>query len=353
MSTSELINRVHAIGGTIEGHHSRPTTDERLCQDAHLIQSGSVAGQHYVAICVADGHGGAAHDLSHVGSALAVRDAVNVFVDLLWGEAQDDHVNPSDVAASFKATFARKLVQAWGSRVEKDSARRLPRELRGDLKMVFNRYGSTMLFAGCINDTLLLAQLGDGDICLIHNNQLAEPIGCQSKLHVAGATDSLCSLNSDSIRITTRSLRSELHDQISACFLSTDGLGNALNSESALNDLFASIIGEVRTHGVNPVSRLLPEYMRRASDGGSGDDVTLCALIWDDATPDNQSTAVETDCISQENSDCIHDAPEAASALHKNVTELPKGHDYGNQEDSPYINDRADQTTPGHSTEAR
>src|SRR5436190_8548602 len=80
-------------------------------QDAYALWSGSGAGAPCIALAVADGHGDDRHDLSHFGSTLAVRAAVEELGALHTCYALEGKW--TQLKASFKADFPRRLGRRW------------------------------------------------------------------------------------------------------------------------------------------------------------------------------------------------------------------------------------------------
>jgi hypothetical protein len=98
------------------------------CQDAYALRTGSGAGAPSIAIAVADGHGDDRHDLSHLGSTLAVRAAVEELSALFTCHALEGKW--TQLKASFKADFPRRLGRRWREAVVGEQ--RAQRDARGE-----------------------------------------------------------------------------------------------------------------------------------------------------------------------------------------------------------------------------
>ena len=140
------------------------------------------------------------------------------------------------------------------------------------------RYGTTLLVSALIGDGVLLAQIGDGDIALLGKGEENEwkfdyPLASEDDL-VAGETHSLCSEGAPQLFRTGIRPR----NAVSMITLSTDGLRNAYEKDEDFQKLLLSVHANMRTHGTKPAAAVLPEYLDRFSERGSGDDITLAGI---------------------------------------------------------------------------
>jgi serine/threonine protein phosphatase PrpC len=273
------------------------------CQDAHLISSGAVAARSYVVAAVADGHGSARHDRSHVGAQLAAQAAVTAFQSFLLDHhdsarqendaparladtesgtgilpvihGQDAHATEgagrTALVSAFKRSFPTEVTREWRKAVQEHCAK-----CQETTPPDYGRYGTTLLVAGMVSRLLLLAQVGDGDIVVTarRDQQQDQPLAVDDSL-VAGETFSLCSEDAEKLwRTTTRDLA-----DVAFVILSTDGLRNAYDSTDAFLRLLAAVRQNIEQCGVGRATAILPETLDRFSVGGSGDDITLVGLM--------------------------------------------------------------------------
>jgi serine/threonine protein phosphatase PrpC len=139
------------------------------CQDAYALWTGSGAGVPCMAIAVADGHGDDRHDLSHFGSTLAVRAAVEELSALHMGYALEGKW--TQLKASFKADFPRRLGRRWREAVLAEQPQW--RDALGDAsnaepaEALLIRHGTTLIAALVVSDVLLIGQIGDGGVLLL------------------------------------------------------------------------------------------------------------------------------------------------------------------------------------------
>lgn len=247
------------------------------CQDANDFWSDTIKDQAFLFAAVADGHGDERHDQSQFGAEFAVRAAKDELVDLqnhFGGERRSSHL-----VNSFKADFPRRLGRRWREAVIADAkARGLLSEGSEENREnpdLFPRYGTTLLAALVVGNTLLLGQIGDGETMLVRPDGTVDfPLKCENE-DVGGVTDSLCSAEAH-LQWRTAALDSS---QGGLVLLSTDGLVNAFSDENQLK-AFARIMQErIQEFGFHKVASSLPGWLDHYSGRGSGDDITLAVAM--------------------------------------------------------------------------
>ena len=323
-----LLDPSLGIAASAFGFSRRGASHKRAgthCQDAHLLTDMSIAGYPMLIAAVADGHGSKQHDRSHVGAHLALQAAALSLGWLLLGVHQDaertaagalcdavpDPSEPpseektapegvpaeapppppgaaaecldketlvSNLTRSFREHFPRMLCRAWRELIHSHGKNRGDSEDALSDPLYPKRYGTTLLVSALIGDAVLLAQIGDGDIALLGKGEGNEwkfdyPLASENDL-VAGETHSLCSEGAPQLFRTGIRPR----NAVSMITLSTDGLRNAYEENEAFRNLLVRILGNMRAYGTKPATRVLPEYLDRFSDQGSGDDITLAGI---------------------------------------------------------------------------
>lgn len=266
MLVADPVQKVSAFACACQGASHRSGDNPTPCQDAHLLVSGSAAGLPYLFAAVADGHGSAKHDLSHIGAQLAVQAALQVFQKIM----RDYGTQPiSDIVVGFKATFPKFVAKAWQKLLEDEQPNTAKEQ---DAR---TRYGSTLLVIAAFKKVLLLAQIGDGDIVLFRNDQTepSEPLTYDDQL-VGGSTYSLCSPEADKF-FRVKSLPFADARFIT---LSTDGLRNAYADTGAFHRLLEAMHSNIDQHGLTQAANIIPEYLDRFSEQGSGDDISLVGI---------------------------------------------------------------------------
>jgi serine/threonine protein phosphatase PrpC len=241
------------------------------CQDS----SWSYTGGTYTMIAVADGHGDPSHDLSEIGAELAVHSATDILKKLA-----DDVAVQKDVLLSrmVRNDFPRLVVRRWHEMVRDDFRNRTVSsedDLTIEETAPYSRYGTTLIVAIVTETNVIYAQIGDGDIVLLREDGSFEMLSPNDQTLVGGATLSL------SGREAARhfSCGNSSVTDMRGLFLSTDGLRNCYEDDSAFIRLLSAIPDMVIKEGVELTTNIIREQFVQFSKNGSGDDITLAAVI--------------------------------------------------------------------------
>ncbi len=155
----------------------------RPCEDSFAIWSGSSGAIPCIAIAIADGHGDPRHDQSGTGSALAVQAAVDELIDF---HRMHLHTVPRHILRSeFRADFPRRVTRRWRESVQNDAGQRgiSLSPAGGPGPGEYTRYGSTLIAALIEAETILIGQIGDGDVVLVRPDGIVEcPLPCDTML---------------------------------------------------------------------------------------------------------------------------------------------------------------------------
>ncbi len=246
------------------------------CQDS----SSSYTGETYTIIAVADGHGDPSHDLSEIGARLAVHSATDILKKLA-----DDVASQKDVLLSrmVRDDFPRLVVRRWREMVKDDFCNRpvsseeeAATAVAIDEETVpYSRYGTTLIAAIVTETNVIYAQVGDGDIVLLREDGSNEIFSPNDQNLVGGATLSLSGHEAARRFSCGNSSVSGLR----GLFLSTDGLRNCYEDDQAFIRLLSAIAGMVEKEGVESSINIIREQFVQFSQNGSGDDITLAAVI--------------------------------------------------------------------------
>ena len=242
------------------------------CQDS----SWSYAGEAYTIVAVADGHGDPSHDLSEIGAKLAVHSATDILKELA-----DNVANQADVLLSrmVRDDFPRLVVRRWREAVRDDFRNRsIPHQDEGMLKeetAPYSRYGTTLIAAIVTETQVIYAQIGDGDIVLLREDASYELLSPIDPNLVGGATFSLS--GDEAIRLFSSGNCAV--SGMRGLFLSTDGLKNCYEEDSAFIRLLSAIADMVEKEGLEFSTDIIREQFVQFSKNGSGDDITLVAVI--------------------------------------------------------------------------
>lgn len=240
-------------------------------------------------VAVSDGHGGARHFRSQIGSSLAVSTAVSVLEAFLPRYATAEAVlslSPADIEE-----LERSLVETWSDSVMSDLAHQplteeeLGRfspedaELRASVEeSPILAYGATLLVAAATDYLLFFLQLGDGEILSVSaDGETERPLPPDDRL-VGNQTTSLCQPEAwkefRSAWVTAPNLPALV-------LISTDGYANSFRSDEDFLKIGNDYLEILRGQGISALAEDLPEILQEATQQGSGDDITLAILQGD------------------------------------------------------------------------
>jgi serine/threonine protein phosphatase PrpC len=249
------------------------TRSSRPCEDAFAVWSGSSGAIPCIAIAIADGHGDPRHDQSRTGSALAVQAAVD---ELIGFHRMHMHTISRHILRSeFRTDFPRRVTRRWRDYVQVDVG-----QLEISLPPAGNtgnngytRYGTTLIAALIIGDTILIGQIGDGDVVLVRPDGTVEcPI--PSDTHLMGKeTQSLSSRDAHLLWRTATLDRGSGGVLIAA----TDGVSDSFDGSEGPEFLTftKSLVDRVHEFGIESVAGSMKGWLDRYSELASGDDMTL------------------------------------------------------------------------------
>ena len=247
----------------------------RHCEDAFALWSGSSGAIPYIALAIADGHGDQRHDQSRTGAALAVQSAVDELVTFHRLHLHD--TPPHSLRAEFRADFPRRVSRRWRDMVTEDASH------RGEgvsasvtAPSVFTRYGSTLIAASVIADTILLGQIGDGDVVLVRPDGTIEtPLPGDVSL-LGTETRSLSSRDAHLLWRTATLDRAGGGVLIAA----TDGVSDSFDGSEGpeFMKFIRSIVNRIDQYGIENVAGAMSGWLDRYSALASGDDMTLAFI---------------------------------------------------------------------------
>lgn len=248
-------------------------------QDAHEVRN--VDGVTVVA--VADGHGGRRYVRSDVGSRFAVQVAVHAAAQ--WWGRRGSALRVEQLPAAVQAELVPEIVETWTRQVLADFAARPATDeetARAGVDLGYEpliSYGATLLLGILADDVVVIAQLGDGDVCGIGPSGTVSPVPDDDR-NVAGQTTSLClSTAMADFRVVA------LPAHTAGLFLfATDGYGNSFEVADWQTQVLQDIAGIVGTGGASALDGRLDTWLAESADAG-GDDVTVVVAVRDRARP--------------------------------------------------------------------
>ncbi|MEV6397970.1 PP2C family serine/threonine-protein phosphatase [Streptomyces sp. NPDC051907] len=229
-----------------------------------------------VVLAVADGHGSAAHPLSHLGA----RYAVDVFklcgtdfaararqaagpgqgggLRRLWADAHD--------------RVPRELVRTWQDWVVKRH-RAAPGEKQPPQPDLLRAYGTTLIGAVLTEGLFAAWQLGDGDLMVVDaDGTVAQPLAPATP-ELGDETESMCSRQAwDLVRVHWAPV-SDPARLPRLVALSTDGLSNSFAARDGFVRFVQEMDQRIAAEGPDAIGEALPAWLARAGSY-SGDDTT-------------------------------------------------------------------------------
>jgi serine/threonine protein phosphatase PrpC len=245
----------------------------RPSEDAFALWSGASGALPCIAAAVADGHGDSRHDQSRAGAALAVHAAIDELVS--FHRVHGEIGSPVLLRSEFRSDFPRRVTRRWRETVTDDAERRqidLARE-DGTGSMEFTRYGTTLIATLVLKDTILVGQIGDGDVVLVRpDGTLDTPIPADTTL-MGAETRSLSSRDAHLLWRTATLDRGSGGVLIAA----TDGVSDSFDGSEGeeFRKFVTSLATRIRDFGIESVADSLSGWLDRYSELGSGDDMTM------------------------------------------------------------------------------
>ncbi len=275
-----------ASGTTIGSVHVR---DGLPLQDAVLTWRDPAHGQAVIA--VADGHGHRLHFRSDVGASLAVACAVDEVRKVLPRIAVAD----SEAAHELVRQAGAALVRSWTEQVRLHLSANPYSPADDDLGASLDpmrAYGSTILVAAAVGETLVFAQIGDGDTVLVTSDGTAlRPLPEDPDLDGLRTT-SLCQRDPlDALRVAVVDASG---GRGSLVYLCSDGFGRArVDTDGWWHQTGAQLLDFARTRGIAWVREQLPDWLAEPASVG-GDDTTMALLVRNDIAGVVQADLTDT-----------------------------------------------------------
>jgi serine/threonine protein phosphatase PrpC len=184
-------------------------------------------------------------------------------------------VPPHILRSEFRADFPRRVTRRWREAIlSKGHPREISTPQPGTPGTVdFVRYGSTLISALIIADTILIGQIGDGDVVLVRpDGEIECPFPTEPNL-VGNATHSLSSRDAHLLWRTATLDRGKGGFLIAA----TDGVSDSFDNSEGEEFLkfIKSLVERVKEFGIENVAGSMKTWLDRYSELASGDDMTI------------------------------------------------------------------------------
>ncbi len=256
------------------------------CQDA----SASYQDESCVIAVVCDGHGGDDYVRSAVGSKIGCEVAENDIKSFIHSVDKESFFsNPDRHLKNLEAS----IINGWNESISAYHAMNpfqenelgliseKARKRYVDEGKIESAYGTTMIAVAMNHDYWFGIHIGDGKCVAINaKGEFKQPIPWDPKCFL-NATTSIC--DSDAIE----RFRHFYSDKLpAAVFVGSDGVDDCFSNNEQLHNLYKTVLYSFATSEFQEACEGLADYLPRLSAKGSGDDVSVAALLDLDLIPE-------------------------------------------------------------------
>jgi len=256
------------------------------CQDA----SSSYQDENCAIAIVCDGHGGDDYVRSAIGSkigcAVAEKNIKNFFNGV---DKETFFSSPEKLLKNLEAS----IINGWNEAIvtyhstnpfreeELSVVSEKARKKYVDDGKIWSAYGTTMIAVAMNHDYWFGIHIGDGKCVAINpEGVFKQPIPWDPKCFL-NATTSIC--DSDAIERFRHFYSEKLP---AAVFVGSDGIDDCFSNNEQLHNLYKTVLYSFATTDFEEAYEGLAEYLPRLSAKGSGDDVSVAALLDLDLIPE-------------------------------------------------------------------
>ena len=249
------------------------------CQDASL----SYQDENCAIAVVCDGHGGDDYVRSAIGSKFASAIAKkNIQKFLLGMDKEKFFLNPDKQLKILEASIIshwNESVSDYHSKHPFDEAELIVVSEKAKKRYledgkIWSAYGTTLIAVAMNEDYWFAIHIGDGKcVAINHAGEFKQPIPWDPKCFL-NTTTSIC--DSDAID----NFRHFYSDKLpAAVFVGSDGIDDCFNNNEQLYNLYKTVLYSFATTDFKEACEGLADYLPRLSAKGSGDDVSIAALL--------------------------------------------------------------------------
>jgi serine/threonine protein phosphatase PrpC len=251
----------------------------KICQDC----SASAEEDGFAYIVVSDGHGGDDYIRSDKGAEFAVKASSECVMDFVR------YVKIEQLRSNGKGLFAqlaKSIISSWNDKVwnhysQVPLTERELSELSEKAKQKYiikqrieSLYGATLIMVVVTDEYWFGLHIGDGK-CVTkgYDGSFDQPIPWDEKCFL-NATTSICDANA------LNNFRHYFSETIpAAIFIGSDGIDDCFANDTQLHNLYDAIIASFGQNDFNAALDELKDYIPRLSSKGSGDDMSMAAII--------------------------------------------------------------------------
>lgn len=256
----------------------------KICQDAALSYTDEICS---IAV-VCDGHGGDDYIRSDIGAKIAAEVALTNIKDFVSNTSLDTMREKERIVALKQ--LQNSIIYSWNEKIgehekenpfteqelenisEKAKIKYCSEDI--NVKRIESAYGTTLIAIVVTNKYWFGIQIGDGKcVSIDENGCFTQPIPWDEKCFL-NATTSICDKKASE---NFRNIYSELIPV--AIFIGSDGIDDSFKTEEQLYNLYKTVLYSFSTTEFDEAKKALEEYLPRLSLKGSGDDMSIGAIL--------------------------------------------------------------------------
>lgn len=257
----------------------------KVCQDSSKSSgyNAEESGFYYAIVC--DGHGGDDYVRSDKGSKFAAEAAG----DRIWSFMEDATPDLMENDAKRQLRYlSDSIVNDWRNRVRNDvlvnpftedeikkvSEKARNRYLDFDNERYFPAYGTTLIAVGLTEHFWFALHIGDGKcVAVDRDGQFSQPVPWDEKCFL-NVTTSIC--DNDAVNRFRHYYSTKLP---AAVFVASDGIDDCFASEEKMYNLYRTMLYSMNKDGLEKTVAEFADYLPRMSAQGSGDDMSVAAVV--------------------------------------------------------------------------
>ena len=259
----------------------------KICQDASTCGEVEIEGKKAYFSVVCDGHGGNDYMRSNIGSELGVKVASEYIVKFIQ-KATKNMLNNDQHYGRQLRYLSEMILKNWREAVKKHldenpfteeeflniSEKAKKRYTMLEQERFYSAYGTTMIAVGYTEDYAFALHLGDGKCISVDKEGNFEQLVPWDENCFLNATTSMC--DSDAIN----EFRCHYFKEPPAViFIASDGVDDCFANNEKMYHFYKTLLFSISKEGFDDSVKELEEYLPRMSAKGSGDDISIGAII--------------------------------------------------------------------------
>lgn len=259
----------------------------KICQDASICGEVEIEGKKAYFSVVCDGHGGNDYMRSNIGSEIGVKVASEYIVKFIQ-KATKNMLNNDQHYGRQLRYLSEMILKNWREAVKNHldenpfteeeflniSEKAKKRYTMLEQERFYSAYGTTMIAVGYTEDYAFALHLGDGKCISVDKEGNFEQLVPWDENCFLNATTSMC--DSDAIN----EFRCHYFKEPPAViFIASDGVDDCFANNEKMYHFYKTLLFSISKDGFDDSVKELEEYLPRMSAKGSGDDISIGAII--------------------------------------------------------------------------